>query len=186
MINARLQSSAILVGDIFLKHVRRLIYQMLFANARFVYRRIDNVIYKLTYTNNKNRHRPTFEPKENEEDNQYKQRKQDFLNEVEQCCKLTPAMQATAEVAYNTGTTLWFETEQEQSKENNRKALIATGQFTTCYNLLSYSLHFKHSRHFSALDNKYQKRIHSIVSQLTVMMLEFEKDPYYLYKLLER
>lgn len=186
MINARLQSSAIMIGDVFLKQVRRLIYDQLFNNPRFVYRRLNNVIYKLTNTNNKNRSLPAFEPREDEEKESYNNRKTAFIEQVKENCRLSSEMQKTAEYAYGTGTTMWFETEQEQAMENNRKALIATGQFTTCYNLLAYTLSLNHSRHFPKLDPKYQDRIIAIIEQLKNLMQEFEKDPYYLYKLLNK
>ena len=81
---------------------------------------------------------------------------------------------------------MWFETEQGQAIDNNRKALIATGQFTACYNILAYSLSLKHSRHFEKLDPKYKERITEIIYQLKGLMQEFEKDPYYLYKLISK
>lgn len=185
MVNARVQSAAIMIGDIFLKHIRRLIYEQLFTNPRYIYRRLDNMIYKLTYTNNKNRSFPAFEPIEKEDPAAYKGRRDAFRKEVSESCLLSPEMQRIAELAYNTGTTMWFENEQEAADDNNRKALIATGQFTTCYNLLGYTLGLRHSRHFINLDTKYQQRIDEIIRQLKFLMVEFQKDPYYLYKKLE-
>ena len=41
-----------------------------------------------------------------------------------------------AEKARNMGTTLWFDEKHES--EDMRRSIIATGQFTTCYNLLLY------------------------------------------------
>lgn len=43
---------------------------------------------------------------------------------------------AVAEKARNMGTTLWFDEKHEE--QGMRRAIIATGQFTTCYNLLVY------------------------------------------------
>jgi hypothetical protein len=142
------------------------------------------VIYKLTFTNNKNRRLPAFEPREDENQDAYLKRKNAFIKEVTEGCLLSNLMQQTAELAYGTGTTMWFENEQEQATENNRKALIATGQFTTCYNLLAYALSIRHSKHFNSLDAKYQMRTDGIIQQLKKLMIEFEKDPYYLYNLL--
>jgi len=50
--------------------------------------------------------------------------------------KLSPseALIAVAEKARNMGTTLWFDEKHES--EDMRRSIIATGQFTTCYNLL--------------------------------------------------
>jgi hypothetical protein len=44
------------------------------------------------------------------------------------------ALVAVAEKARNMGTTLWFDEKHES--EDIRRSIIATGQFTTCYNLL--------------------------------------------------
>lgn len=46
------------------------------------------------------------------------------------------AIIAVAEKARNMGTTLWFDEKHEAEKM--RLSIIATGQFTTCYNLLRY------------------------------------------------
>ena len=186
MINARLQSSATMIGEVFLKHIRRLIYDQLFSNPRYTYRRLNNVIYKLTFTNDKNKRLPSFEPREREEKESYDKRKGAFIAAVKESCRLSPDMQTTAELAYGTGTAMWFESEQEAARENNRKAIIATGQFTTAYNLLQYTLGIRHSRHFATLDAPYQERILLIARQLKELMEEFEKTPYYLYEILEK
>ncbi len=46
------------------------------------------------------------------------------------------ALVEVAEKARNMGTTLWFDEKHES--EDMRRSIIATGQFTTCYNLLLY------------------------------------------------
>jgi hypothetical protein len=186
MVNARVRSSLIMVLDVFLKHIRRLSYDLLFKNSRYIYRRMDNILSKLTVTNNIRLDFPDFEPPEEEDDVSYKARRDEFRDEVTKALVLSDEMKDTAELAYQTGTTLWFETEQEQEVEgrNNRKALIATGQFTACYNFLAYSLMLRHSRHFNTLESKYQQRINTVIDQLKALMCEFNKDPYYLYNLL--
>lgn len=186
--NARIKSVNTMVGEIFLKHIRRLIYDSMFDDKDLSYRRLDNMIYKLSYTNDKNRRKPPFDMKGDEDVTSYEQRKEAFIQETEQKCILTGEMKKIAEMAYNTGTTLWFEPQQEKAilEENNRKALIATGQFTTCYDLLEYSLGLKHSRYFNGLDQRYKDRIEKIIKQLSDLMIEFGKDPFYLVKLYER
>jgi hypothetical protein len=184
MANARLNSVMTMVGDVFLKHIRRLIYEDLFNDENLEYRRLDNMIYKLSYTNDKNRRNPRFDSQGEEDIASYDQRKEAFLKEVAEKCILTDDMKKIAEMAYNTGTTLWFEQEQEKGtlQENNRVALIATGHFTSCYNLLEYSLSLKHSRYFDGLQQKYKDRIQGIIKQLSDLMIQFGKDPLYLYK----
>ena len=189
MIQARVASAVTMISDVFLKHIRRLIFELAFSSSRNTYRTVANFIYDLTATNEDNKRAPQFDPKEKETDELYNERQKKFLQQFQKLALVSPAMRTTAETAYTTGTTLWFEQNQEQAekdgKENNRKSLIATGQFTTCYNLLGYALGLQHSRHFTSLESKYQVRIESIISQLAALMKAFEKDPYYLYNSLE-
>lgn len=182
MLLVRGQSTVTMVSEVFLKHVRRLIYDQLFRNPAYQYRRLDNPIYRLSYTNAKNRRQPSFEEQGGEDDKSYRERKERFLEEVGQSCKLTDTMQEIAEIAYNADTTLWFTQEEEtDSPSNVRRAIIAAGQFTTCYSLLRYALSIKHSRCFKALHAEARTQTEFIISQLKAMMLLFEKDPFFLY-----
>ncbi|KFF04473.1 patatin-like phospholipase family protein [Flavobacterium reichenbachii] len=183
MIYTRLESAQTMISDVFLKQVRRLIYDQFFANEHYKYRRLNNPIYRLSYTNDKNGRAATFESIEQDEDEEkYAKRKQDFENDIRTSCKLTSQMQDLAEIAYNAPTALWFSAEEETAgSENVRKAIIATGQFSTCTSLLRYTLSLRHSRNFSALSDESKQRIQMVLEQLRAMMISFERDPMFLY-----
>ncbi|RZM28443.1 MAG: hypothetical protein EOO88_08905 [Pedobacter sp.] len=187
MLMARVKSSVTMINDVFLKHIRRLIYESFYENRRYTYRRVSNLIYELTFTNDDARALPRFEPRENEPAQTYNARREQFRNEIASFNPISDAMRKTAELAYNTGTTLWFEDQQENpgndTVEKNREAIIATGQFTTCHNLLNYTTMLFHSRQFDSLSSDYQNRIKYIKEQLTELASKFQSDPYYLYKL---
>ena len=183
MLEARIRSSNTMIGEIFLKHVRRLIFEQLYTLPKLKYRRLNNVIYQLSFTNDINRRNPSFESAREEHETEDNERRAAFLLEWQQSVKLTDEMQRITELAYNTGTTLWFEKQQEADPlNNNRRALLASGQFTTCYNLIGYTLSLKHSRNFNRLDQQYKTRILSIAEQLKHHMENFSKDPFWLVK----
>lgn len=116
MIAARLSSVVLLAGDVFMKQIRRLIYQQFYANKAYQNRRVTVLIYELStkyYSVTKARNKkwkPSPEP--------------------------SSALMAVAEEARNMATTLWFDPNQVQA--DMRDKLIATGQFTMCYNLMAY------------------------------------------------
>ncbi len=186
MANARARSAVTMISEVFLKHIRRLIYERLFEDASLQYRRLDNPIYKLTFTNDKSRKRQPFERRQAQESKEaYQERRTRYVEELDASCRFSESMQHVAELAYNTGTTLWFEPQQEEGPENNRRALLATGQFTTCYNLLAYTISLQHSLHFTRLEAGYQQRVNTVAAQLKALMNEFYTNPYHLCRKLE-
>lgn len=107
-----------MTNDVFLKHVRKLNYSKIFDDPSWENRRIMNAIYEL---------RPDEE----------------LLKEKIKEGKIKPLLipseniQLTAKKAASMGTTLWF-SKEEMEKENMLNAIIATGQFNICWNLLEY------------------------------------------------
>lgn len=183
MLYTRVESAQTMISDVFLKQVRRLIYDQFFTNEHYKYRRLNNPIYRLSYTNDKNGRAASFESiGEDENEEKYAKRKKEFEDDIRNSCRLTSQMQDLAEIAYNAPTTLWFSAEEEtQGRENVRKAIIATGQFSTCTSLLRYTLSLRHSRNFSALSEESKQRIQMVLEQLRAMMISFESDPMFLY-----
>ncbi|WP_264524031.1 patatin-like phospholipase family protein [Flavobacterium sp. N502536] len=186
MIYTRVESAQTMISDVFLKQVRRLIYDQFFSNEHYKYRHVNNPIYRLSYTNDKNRRDADFEVfAEDEDKEKYTRRKEDFEKDILTYCRLTSQMQDLAEIAYSAPTTLWFSSEEEtEGTENVRKAIIATGQFSTCTSLLRYTLSLRHSRNFSALSKESRQRIEMVLEQLKDMMLNFERAPMFLYDVL--
>jgi hypothetical protein len=83
--------------------------------------------------------------------------------------KPSPALQAVANCATEMDTTLWFD--KNHYEKNQPAALIAAGQFTTCYNLLKYSFRFDSA-------DPYWK---TLQTKLAADWDEFNKHPYCLY-----
>jgi predicted acylesterase/phospholipase RssA len=121
----RINSLVTLLTNVFLKIVRRLNYKFLFGNEDYTYRRIANLIRELVED------RPNTP---------------DRMDVIGAGAKdpgagpypivSSPAIRAVAKKAAAFGTTLWF-TEDEQLNDM-MSDLVATGQFTMCYNLLTY------------------------------------------------
>jgi len=93
-------------------------------------------------------------------------------------------LQLIAEYAYEMGTTLWFD--KEKKEQNSLPALVACGQFTTCYNLLIYIDRLKQQHgnmpsHFSGLNKEWQEKINLLEAQMANEYEEFKKDPFWLY-----
>lgn len=116
MIAARLSSVVLLSDDVFMRQIRRLTYQLFYGNRRWMHRRVTTLIYELS-TN--------YYPITKARNSAWSPNPPPSL-----------AMQEVAETARKMPTTLWFDTTQVEAQTRDR--IIATGQFTTCYNLLKY------------------------------------------------
>jgi Patatin-like phospholipase len=112
MLAARIKSVFILANDVYLKQIRRLYYERLFNDDAYKNRVILNSIYKLS---------------------KVKFPAEDISTEA-----LHPSEKIieVAEKARTMATTLWFDETHKAAKI--KEAIIATGQFTTCYSLLQH------------------------------------------------
>lgn len=112
MIRSRAKSVLILANDVYLKQIRRMYYDALYADPLYKDRCVQNAIYDLSLIN--------FSPADLSTD------------------PLHPSatLIAMAEKARNMGTTLWFD--KNHQAEKMKESIIASGQFTCCYNLLKY------------------------------------------------
>lgn len=114
MIKERISSSSLMIYDIFSKQLRRINYDFLYKqNASLNGIVVTSMIHKF-----------------NEEYNDYN------LSDLEDLKLPEPSenLKRTATAASKTGTQLWW-TDKDKAADRMDK-LIATGQFTTCYNLL--------------------------------------------------
>ncbi len=112
MLLSRAKSVFILANDVYLKQIRRMYYDRLFTDKKYRDKVIQNTIYDLSRTK--------FNPDDVSIDPLYPSQK----------------LIATAEKARTMSTTLWFDSRHQSEKV--KESIIATGQFTTCYNLLQY------------------------------------------------
>lgn len=126
MVEARVKSAGILVGDVYLKQIRRLTIKSLKENEKsgkkWMWHSLGIFLYELTSIN-KERSLKAFT---------------DLKGASGNLITMTPspAMQEVANDARTMDTTLWFD--ENHVKDKKREKLISTGQFTTCYNLIEY------------------------------------------------
>jgi Patatin-like phospholipase len=166
MLKTRMASMMSMLLDVNLKQTRRLIYEMFYDNEIWNNRRVSNFIYELSSYNKEsrvNRFSSSFRlgwdatPK-------------DETLLLRNCEKLA----LVAENARTMGTTLWFDAKDE----GKLKDIIATGQFTTCYNLLVYIIALERNEvPFSTVEHK---KLTTLKEKLTTDFLLFKNDPYYL------
>lgn len=153
MVANRASSLGMLVSKVFMKHIRRKEYSSLYDDG-WATRTITNAIYALR-------------PDELWAQRQGNQSLPDYLQPSE-------AMQQVSVQAAAMGTTLWF-TEEEKA-DGMPKAIIASGQFTTCYNLLCYIYDQKK-------DGTVPARLATLIAceeQLLQAWEQFRENPYWL------
>ncbi|HEY0678154.1 MAG TPA: patatin-like phospholipase family protein [Chitinophagaceae bacterium] len=162
MLKARMNSVVKLVGDLFLKQIRRGQYDNLFTKPRLVYRTISCLVYEFSDAHELRR----VSILEN--------RDKAWWPSMSKILMPSPKMQKVANSAKNTGTTLWFD--ETDVKEEKRDAVIASGQFTACYNLI------KHICRLEILEPKYKQDadLQKLKSRLLKDWASFQEDPMFM------
>ena len=155
LVSNRLSSVAMLVSTVFMKHIRRMNYRSAYDRNSWKNRLIMNGIYELR-------------PGESWVSKLINKGIPEYLRPGE-------LIQKTTEKAAAMGTTLWF-TEKEKA-EGVHNALIATGQYTICFNLIEYIELIKKK---TANTNKRHKYLISLEDRLKSDWEEFQKDPMYM------
>jgi predicted acylesterase/phospholipase RssA len=154
----RINSMLKLTGTVFLKHIRRLNYNTIFDDSYWKNRRVMTAVYELRAG----------------EDWKGKIKK----GTLPEYLKPSTKIQNAAKDAASMPTTLWF-TGTLEEKKNTLDTLIATGQFTTCWNLLEYIYNLN-------MDSSNTNQGHAEFKKLEGLLLEhwekFQIDPYWLVK----
>jgi predicted acylesterase/phospholipase RssA len=180
LIFSRINSLVTLLVHVFLKVVRRLNYDKLYEDRRYTYRRMSNLINELTQKD--------FEKKAAQQaasasgaDSKANMFFKGAYDKVVQ-----DKIKVVAEEAASFGTTLWFT--DQQKLDNALSKLVATGQFTMCYNLIKYleNLLFVPDNGFELLDGDVKQRLHVLYKQCTADFERFRTEPYFLYQDLEK
>ncbi|MBB3055054.1 patatin-like phospholipase family protein [Mucilaginibacter gotjawali] len=157
MMQARVESVLLLNMSVFLKRIRQLLYNTFYGSPQWKNRGKGNHIYDLAFSSDLYRKKnPPPAP---------------YLNPSRD-------IQIVAQTAFNMGTTLWFD-ESNMHQQHSMACIIACGQLTTCYNLLTYI-----ERLFttpSAYDAVYLGRLNSLKAQLTADYEHFKTDPFFMY-----
>jgi hypothetical protein len=156
MIKERGSSMLTLTNDVFLKRIRQLLYQRFFDPEKCSDREKASHVYDLSFTNDTNRMQndpPHLAPSRD--------------------------IQLVAERAFNIGTTLWFD--KDSIKNGVEPVLIATGQFTTCYNMLLYIQRVKKAEVYNGFTKEVKDHLNSIEDEMNTHYEAFKKDPFWLY-----
>jgi len=169
MLKARISSTLSMVMDVNLKQVRRLIYQAFYANTNYENRRMPNFIYELSLHNSNSRNNRINDPA-----------RLTWTATGADKTLLLGNLQLIEPIAENArlmGTTLWFE--DGAAGKQLMKDVIATGQFTTCMNLIEYIISLQ--RKNVQLSPENTQMMNNLLVQLVNDINEFKKDPYCMY-----
>lgn len=127
MMSARIKSVGIMTGDVYLKQIRRLTFMSLYQNddtgAKWRMHAIANFIYELAPINKQSRRRMNWQG-------------YTYSSGAPAQAEPSALLEQVAHKAQQMDTTLWFDA--FQVRDDVQEALLATGQFTTCYNLINY------------------------------------------------
>lgn len=157
MLEARADSVILLNMSLFLKRIRQLLYNRFYDSPEWKNRGKGNHIYDLAFASDiYRRQNPPPAPYLNPSINQ----------------------QIVAQVAFEMGTTLWFDQQAEQL-QHSKACIITAGEFTTCYNLLSYIE--KLIAQPNVTDPVRQSRINNLRDQLMKDYEHFKTDPFFMY-----
>lgn len=169
MLKARFSSMLSMVMDVNLKQVRRLIYQSFYANTNYENRRMPNFIYELSLHNSNSRNNRINNPA----------RLTWLATEADKALLLgdMELIKPVAENARLMGTTLWFD-DNDDGKQL-LKDVVATGQFTTCMNLIEYIISIQ--RKNVELSPESTLIVNNLLIQLEKDLAEFKRDPYCMY-----
>lgn len=182
LIGSRGTSAGYLAGVVFLKKIRRISYDRLFEKIserevgtdkkELKYWRkfaLQNAIYLLSSKNNEQRQQDLKgEPWVKDNPQVIVDGRQMALIDLMQPSE---ELQKVASLATEMDTTLWFDKNHITMKQP--AALIATGQFTTCYNLLRYAFRFDSADRYWG----------DFQDFLVMEWSQFKRDPYYLYNI---
>ncbi|MDN3548960.1 patatin-like phospholipase family protein [Mucilaginibacter aquaedulcis] len=157
LITNRFNSVLMLTMSVFLKHVRRLNYNVLYKDVTWKNRRIMNAIYELK-----------------SDESQLKKKITTGL--LPRSLSPSKLIEANSDLAASMGTTLWFtKTELEETKM--LESIIACGQYNTCWNLLEYI-------HLLKLNNENTNAEHEKLiaceNQLNELWAKFQTNPKWL------
>jgi hypothetical protein len=123
MLMNRAKSIIMMSSEVFLHQLRRKNYDSIYENNDWHNRRITSTIYELS-------------PSENKRNGRKQTKRKWEYQDVPVELKPSEAIQRNSKLAASMGTTLWFTAEDKAA--GMPQALLATGQYNTCYNLLDY------------------------------------------------
>lgn len=166
LITNRAKSVVTMVSDVFLKQVRRLMYEQVYSSPFFAKKRISNLITDLLsqqvtgrlaeWDSLKNRIEPEYQP---------------ALLKLYTTPKI---LQDITQNAFSMGTTLWFD--DADKKACRHRDLVVCGQFTMCFNIIEYILRD------CMPGMKDDPEVEIILNKALEDWIKFETDPYWMVK----
>jgi predicted acylesterase/phospholipase RssA len=176
LVTDRLNSVLVLLTDVFLKIVRSLNYKIFYRNDLYQFRRISSLIKELATKSIQDK--KVVDEDDEKERNTESTSRSFFGGPLEEA--IGDKIQDVAKKASNVGTSLWF-TDEEQL-DNILDKLVATGQFTMCYNMIKYleTLFYVKGNGYSNLDTATKKELHLLYDQCKTDWLKFKEDPLFM------
>ena len=173
LIKNRISSVASMVSEVFMKQIRRQEYGRVYNDDGWETRLVMNAVYELT-----------------EEQTKYRNKRDGKILSTD-LQNISPALMAVAEKAKSMGTTLWFTPEELKDEKNNMLlTVIASGQFTACFNLLEYIEKILWNSKYKIEYDNYPEELKSQLKEMYNKMLDdwkaFNSDPYWMVKSLHR
>ncbi len=170
----RVNSLMTLLSNVFLKVVRRLNYNKLYANTDYSYRRITTLIKELTEVDFSRKNKQTEGMGTDTTKPTKSILKGNYLDVVGE--KIAEVVTE----ASGFGTTLWFT--EDHKLTDMLKKLIATGEVTMCYNMIEYleSLLEVEGNGFADLPDATQESIRNLYGQCRTDWDRFKEDPLFL------
>lgn len=161
LLYSRISSTATMASEVFLKKIRRAIFEKFYESTDYDFRRVSNLIYTLSKG-----YQSSIE-------------KEDENKAMDDVAQLLPSikMMDVAENARTTGTTLWFS--KKDIQEDRLKDIIATAQFTLCNVLASYFKELEKESQFKELADK--EELLKLKKQILLDWEAFKENPYHLY-----
>lgn len=161
----RSKSGKKLVSDVFIRQMKWISFERIFSDASWKPRILMNASRKL-----------------NGSEVEKRKKKHHYLNEE----LLYPGklIISASEKANTKTTTLWFSDKELAGDQNMLDTIIASGQYTTCFNLLEYiERTIKHELYTTDYEN-YSIETKAAIDQLHQSLMEdwikFKKDPYWM------
>lgn len=173
LLKNRISSVMSMVSEVFMKQIRRREYGLVYNQEMgWRTRLVMNAVYELT-----------------EKQTRYRNSKMENQGRSTALRDVSKEIMEVAGLAKSMGTTLWFMPEEiNNDKKNKLDALIATGQFTACFNLLEYIekvlWHPDRAAEWAAYSPELQARVKEFYNMMMQDWQRFNSDPYWM--ILER
>jgi predicted acylesterase/phospholipase RssA len=171
LLKNRISSVMSMVSEVFMKQIRRREYRMVYdKESGWLTRLIMNAVYELT-----------------EKQTRYRNNKRENAGRSPELRNVSPQLMEIAELAKSMGTTLWFTPDEiNDEKKNKLDALIATGQFTACFNLLEYIektlKHPDHKQEWDAYAPELKAKIDELYNKMMKDWHDFNANPYWMVR----